>query len=163
MAQKKHGVVQEKALSELVAEHTTKLKDARSDLRELRKEDDYDTESSEAIEAKEMVALYKTKKAAAIDSLKNYSPSSEDTKAINQHSSLLLAQRADYLSKRGSKTTAPKVVNHSRKRRKALLQRHVPSSKPVTAGAPPTAAPKVPDHEDDNDYMYMSSSSSSSD
>jgi hypothetical protein len=54
----------EKRLSELFDAYTKKLKEARGNLRELASSLHYGSDSSEANEAKQAVAIYKNKLAA---------------------------------------------------------------------------------------------------
>ena len=56
---------QESALIELLKLHEESLKKACHDCKELQDEAGYDTESSEAMEAKDVIQMWKTQKQSA--------------------------------------------------------------------------------------------------
>lgn len=77
--------------AEAYGKFKTKLREGRADLRALRRESDYDSNSSEAEEVKETIAFFKQKAGCIFHDLqeKSIQPTTITTDALSRHSSTL--------------------------------------------------------------------------
>jgi hypothetical protein len=122
LQQQKHAVEQDRSLSSLLEDDSKRLFEARDRLKSLRTESDYDSDSSEAMEAKEMVLLWKKKYRETRDALLNHSSignaaakappaatrpaaASKETKAANGYR-IAIDQSSDSSSSKSSLSTS---------------------------------------------------------
>jgi hypothetical protein len=122
LQQQKHAVEQDRSLSSLLEDDSKRLFEARDHLKSLRTESDYDSDSSEAMEAKEMVLLWKKKYRETRDALLNHSSignaaakappaatrpaaASKETKAANGYR-IAIDQSSDSSSSKSSLSTS---------------------------------------------------------